>query len=103
MDLDVQGVYRKLIDISKQLSTHICNEEAVWCSRRPGIGQQSSPINVISILGRVHQTCLSLVYLLVQPHFWPVSVHLNDAVACIYTRLDGLQSFSKKYKDLGVL
>jgi len=42
MDLDIQGVYQKLIDISKQLSTHICDEEAVWCSRRPGIGQQSS-------------------------------------------------------------
>ena len=103
MDLDIQGVYQKLIDISKQLSTHICDEEAVWCSRRPGIGQQSSPINVISILGCAHQTRLSLVYLLVQPHFWLVSVYLNDEVACIYTRLDVLQSFSEKYKDLGVL
>ena len=103
MDLDVQGVYSKLIDISKQLYTHICDEEAVWCSRRPGIGQQNSPINVISILGCAHQTRLSLVYLLVQLHFWLVSVHLNNAVACIYTRLDGLQSFSEKHKDLGVL
>ena len=67
------------------------------------VGQQSSPINLISILGRAHQTRLSLVYLLVQPHFWLVSVHLNDAIACIYIRLDGLQSFSEKYKDLGVL
>jgi len=62
-----------------------------------------SPINLISILGRAHQTRLSLVYLLVQLHFWLVSVHLNDAFACIYIRLDGLQSFSKKYEDLGVL
>jgi len=75
----------------------------VWYSRRPGIGQQNSPINVISILGRAHQTRLSLVYLLVQPHFWLVSVHLNDAVACIYIRLDDLQSFSEKTEDLGVL
>ena len=75
----------------------------MWCSSRPGIGQQSSPINVISILGRAHQSRLSLVYLLVQPHFWPISVHLNDAVTCIYIRSDGLQSFSKKYEDLGVL
>jgi len=51
---------------------------------------------VISILGRAHQTRLSLVYLLVQPHFWLVSVDLNDAVALIYTRLDGLQKFSEK-------
>ena len=75
----------------------------MWCSRRPGIGQQSNPINVISILGRAHQTRLSLVHLLVQPHFWLVSVHLNDVVACIYIGLDSLQSFSKKNKDLGVL
>jgi len=103
MDFDVPGVYSKLIDISKQLSTQICGEEAVWYSRRPGIGQQNSPINVISILGCAHQTCLSLVYLLVQPHFWLVSVHLNDAIVCTYIRLDGLQNFSEKYKDLGVL
>ena len=101
MDLDIQGVYWKLIDISKQLSTQICSEEAVWCSRRLGIGQQSSPINVISILGRAHQTRLSLVHLLVQLHFWLVSVHLNNAVACIYIRLDGLQSFSKKQQRFG--
>jgi len=75
----------------------------VWYSRRLGIGQQNSPINVISILGRAHQTRLSLVYLLVQPHFWLVSVRLNDTVACIYIRLDGLQSFSEKTEDLGVL
>ena len=75
----------------------------MWCSRRPGISQQSSPINVISILGCAHQTHLSLVHLLMQPHFWLISVYLNNAVACIYFRLDGLQSFSKKYKDLGVL
>ena len=75
----------------------------MWYSRRPGIGQQNSPINVISILGRAHQTRLSLVYLLVQPHFWLVSVHLNNVVAFIYIGLDGLQSFSEKNKDLGVL
>jgi len=103
MDFDVPGVYWKLIDIYKRLSTQICGEEAVWCSSRPGIGQQSSPINVISILGRAHQSHLSLVYPLVQPHFWLISVHLNDAVTCIYIRSDGLQSFSKKYEDLGVL
>ena len=86
-----------------RLPTAPGDEEAVWCSRRPGIGQQSGPINVISILGHAHQTRLSLVHLLVQPHFWLVSVHLNDAVACIYIILDDLQSFSEKTEDLGVL
>ena len=75
----------------------------MWCSRRPGIGRQSSPINLISILGSAHQTRLSLAHLLVQAHFLPVSLHLKDAVVCIYTRFDGSQSFSEKYQELGVL
>ena len=75
----------------------------MWCSRRPGIGQHSSPINMISILGSAHQSRLSLAHLLVQTHFLLVSLHLNDAVVCIYTRFDGSQNFSRKYAELGVL
>jgi len=64
---------------------------------------QNSPINVISILGSAHQTRLSLAHLLVQAHFLLVSLHLNDAVVCIYTRFDSSQSFSRKYAELDVL
>jgi len=46
---------------------------------------------------------LSLVYLLVQAHFLLVFLHLNNAIICIYIRLDDSQSFIQKYRDLVVL
>ena len=46
---------------------------------------------------------LSLVYLLVQAHFLLVFLYLNDAVICIYIRLDDSRSFVQKYWDLVVL
>jgi len=58
---------------------------------------------MISILGHAHQSRLSLAHLLVQAHFLLVSLHLNDAVICIYTRFDGSQNFSQKYAELDVL